>query len=409
MALLLHMSLSLRATFRSRLVLAVIVLVAVFASTPLFGQTAMLAFAGDDPLYYSDLYESHKTSLESGAYETASQMLQDLVAKETDALGVVAEAESQSEYFRGLAEYSRLSLEDYDLGYLVGPTRYELEAEVALYSALVESDTPQLYGRTTAMPGLNYVAYVFAQSSPLVWMLVPVILSFSLLMANRRENLLGCAPVPDAARTFSVGVSAMLLTLCVVALAFVPGFVVSSARNGLGSLAYPVVFTQDEVVLSMTLGAVLARQLVLFLLGSLFVVVVCVGLSALTGQPDGRVPGGCRPLRGADHLGLHGRAAAGALVLAAHVVPADHLSRLWPRCGLPRLVPGGGGGLARGRLLRAGRPGPSGVERCRGGGRARGGAAAGTCARGKEVWRPCLASVTRPLAMVARNSTVTLR
>ena len=285
MALLLHMSLSLRATFRSRLVLAVIVLVAVFASTPLFGQTAMLAFAGDDPLYYSDLYESHKTSLESGAYETASQMLQDLVAKETDALGVVAEAESQSEYFRGLAEYSRLSLEDYDLGYLVGPTRYELEAEVALYSALVESDTPQLYGRTTAMPGLNYVAYVFAQSSPLVWMLVPVILSFSLLMANRRENLLGCAPVPDAARTFSVGVSAMLLTLCVVALAFVPGFVVSSARNGLGSLAYPVVFTQDEVVLSMTLGAVLARQLALFLLGSLFVVVVCVGLSALTGSP----------------------------------------------------------------------------------------------------------------------------
>ena len=100
--------------------------------------------------------------------------LQEITREQARALDSVVNASDSQAYYAGIAQYTDTLIATYDNGNLVGTDRQSLVAEKNLYSALSKLDDPQLYHDSSEMPALPYTCYVFAQISPIIWLILPL-------------------------------------------------------------------------------------------------------------------------------------------------------------------------------------------------------------------------------------------
>lgn len=274
-----------RSLLRSRLLYALVAGIALMAALPLFQPMYAGSTIGElrdkDHQFVADA----RSLLDAGAYDTAPQDLRELVVGECEALEEALSAQDDRRYFEGVASFLELRMKDYELGYLVGPTRWSLAAEIDFYASLAKLDAPAVYGDTSRMPGLNYACFVFANNPSVLWLLLPVAFASALLFMADRRRLLGNAPIPQAALCFSVWAVVTFLSIGALALSFAPGMVGTSLQNGLGDASYPVVFTQNEEVVCLSIAWVLGRQALLYALAAAFVSAAAVFVWSCADNP----------------------------------------------------------------------------------------------------------------------------
>lgn len=264
--------------------IASVLVVSISATAPAFSAFGMLSFVEQPIEYYTDLYYQRKALLEGGGYRGASEEESNLFEASDLALKKIVQADNKQERYLALSEYAEAELALYDHGNLSGAERYSYEAESLLYRELSQLDDPVPYCSSDEMPALNYLSFVFAQNSPLFWLLPIVVSGFLVLLLSERKKLVGCAPYSSASLALASWIAAVLLSVSMVALAMLPGFLLTLVRNGLGDVAYPVVFTQSEKVLHYSLGVTLLKQIELLLLAASFITIVEIALSRLTGS-----------------------------------------------------------------------------------------------------------------------------
>lgn len=254
------------------------------ATAPALEPLSMYAYAGEQKEHYQDLFNQLQSDESSGEYASAPQQMLDYLAAERTALQDIVQAKTPQDTYRAIAAFEQVRLNETEDGYLSGADPEVYEKEVQVNARLAHLANPQRYFKTSDMPALNFVAYVFAQSSSIVWLLIPLATIFSVLGAQERRTLIGSAPMRACARRgISVAV-ALVLSLVLMVIAFIPGFLASAIRNGLGVMDYPVVFVQNHAVVSQSLMQTIGLELLLFVVASAFVSMVAVALHAVIGH-----------------------------------------------------------------------------------------------------------------------------
>lgn len=269
---------TIKAAFENAVYLGALMIAILFASLPLTSFGSMFAFSGIDRFQYPELLEMAHVSDDMLA--TMPEALQKNVVIEEECLQRASSASSKQEEYAALADYYRAYLEDFENGYTSGDERPTLEAYIALYDALSKTEGANLYFSTETMPALYYAVHVFAKGSPAIWLLLPVVAAFLLLSALDSKKILGFAPVGQGKKFLAV----LLISFCVSVLgmlvAFLPGFLVSLFKNGLGSFDYPAVFVQNGVACTLTIAQLLVRQGSLYLLACLFIILLALAVFA---------------------------------------------------------------------------------------------------------------------------------
>lgn len=277
-----------RCLFRSPVIWGLLIVAMVMASLPLMEPAAMfagLSYEENRAQSQSNVAMMHESFDSPSFQESAPKGVRDLVGQELGTLEEAVASSSPREYFTYMCEYVRAKIESHEVGVLVGPTGWGLEAELRFYQAIVQLDNPMVYGSTVEMPGLMYVSFVFARGATVVWTTLPVIAMLLLFVATARGRLLGSAPVSRAAASFLLwGISVVVGMLGLLA-AFLPGFLVSAIRNGVGDLLYPIVFTMNDQTVQLTLIELLGHQAVLYVLTCTFLSAAMLLVRELTRSP----------------------------------------------------------------------------------------------------------------------------
>lgn len=266
----------------------VLVATMVIAALPLNQNMAMYAGMSFEERVAQDrdnLLLRHE-SLSSPLRSTMPEALQTLDEQEVAALEDAVSATTTREYCRSAAERTELQKEQLKQGFLVGPTDWELDAELRFYHTLAQLENPQFYSSTTDMPGLMYVSFVFARGATFVWTALPLVSMFFLLSLTRREKLLGAAPVPRWAADFSAWALSVLLGTLGLLVAFLPSLLIATLTHGLGDPSYPIVFTMREEVVQTTLASLLMRQAALYMMTCAFLSAVELLICRLAGRPS---------------------------------------------------------------------------------------------------------------------------
>ena len=162
------------AYFKSGIAPVVLLILAISSLLPAFPQHAIVSFSAEEPDYYQELYQEQQDYIETGLIDDMPAYLQEITREQTRALDSVVNASDSQAYYAGIAQYTDTLIATYDNGNLVGTDRQSLVAEKNLYSALSKLDDPQLYHDSSEMPALPYTCYVFAQISPIIWLILPL-------------------------------------------------------------------------------------------------------------------------------------------------------------------------------------------------------------------------------------------
>jgi hypothetical protein len=265
--------------------MACVLIVGAFSLAPALGPTAMPSYASEDVAYYSELYETSHERLMNGGYYGASEFELELFKEEDAALGRIVKAETSRDRFVALSDYAAAQLKAHESGNLVGGEGFSFEAKAKLYASLAQLDAPEEYSSSSEMPGLNYLSFVFARNSSLFWLLPTVVSCFCISACCKRERLMGMSPSSTMTKAIVGSLAAYILGLVSVALAMLPGFVVTVIANGFGDCAYPVVYIQNGLVMEFTLIETLLRQAALLLLTIGLIVSLTFAIDALLHNP----------------------------------------------------------------------------------------------------------------------------
>ena len=162
------------AYFKSGIAPVLLLILAISSLLPAFPQHAVVSFSAEEPDYYQELYQEQQDYIETGLIDDMPAYLQEITREQARALDSVVNASDSQAYYAGIAQYTDTLIATYDNGNLVGTDRQSLVAEKNLYSALSKLDDPQLYHDSSEMPALPYTCYVFAQISPIIWLILPL-------------------------------------------------------------------------------------------------------------------------------------------------------------------------------------------------------------------------------------------
>ncbi|MBM6942685.1 MULTISPECIES: hypothetical protein [Collinsella] len=270
------------AYFKSGIAPVVLLILAISSLLPAFPQHSIVSFSAEEPDYYQELYQEQQDYIETGLIDDMPAYLQEITREQTRALDSVVNASDSQAYYAGIAQYTDTLIATYDNGNLVGTDRQSLVAEKNLYSALSKLDDPQLYHDSSEMPALPYTCYVFAQISPIIWLILPLTCAAFIQAITKRPHLLGGAPVSTPEATIADLAVPSLLPPTLLMVALLPAFLFVGSREGFGSTLYPVVFVQNCQVIQTTVGTTLLCQLSLFFCACVFISSVTLLLSQVS-------------------------------------------------------------------------------------------------------------------------------
>lgn len=270
-----YIRLNLEALLSDKRMLSLIVLLAFAFCLPL----AISVPTGADYLYGKEAVKNQRdflySQIASGIYGNAPQDLQQIINSELQCLDRALQSPpNSSEYYREIADYDKLSLEEYRLGYLNGIDSEEsLKATERLPRLISNISAPESYGSTSKMPGLYLIAYYCGAIPGAIWLIIPIVIQLVLLDGNgKRFSERGPLSFThiQLCRICITGLAASTVLL----LALTPCFIATSVFNGIGQADYPVVFIQYGTTVERTT----ASQCLLFIA---FEVVISTVLGSL--------------------------------------------------------------------------------------------------------------------------------
>lgn len=229
------------------------------------------SMGGEPREYYQQLAKEVAADLDSGVYEDAPQGLVDLMQMEEGALDKAVSTQDPHEYYLALAVYARANFEKAQAGYSAEASPSSFEAQFRLYSALSQLEEPHMYASTSKMPGLNYAAFVFAQSPEVIWMLLPLAAVVTFLRSRDGAKSASSGFLSRFGGGLGAWALSIVVAIAILLVAFIPGTAVSTIKNGVGDPSYPVVFIQNGVVMQETVSSTLMGQAQLFVLACAFI------------------------------------------------------------------------------------------------------------------------------------------
>lgn len=252
--------------------IAVLLCQLVFLGPLAKGDDASGYFLGAEELK-NDLIQA-QSNMESGAYDGASEHVVDSARERINILIRATQTDDTHEYAELRAELEKNSLDAFDAGNLVGPTRKELEAKHRFYTLLAQQDDARIYQSYRETPALFYLPEAYAVVPLIMWMLPTVIMAGILGRAVRGTRLLAQAPL-GRARSFVAQIGVLsILAVGSILLVMVPVFAVVSAFNGVGNPTYPVVNllgASEVAVIETTVGAIIPQVFAMLCTISFFV------------------------------------------------------------------------------------------------------------------------------------------
>lgn len=215
------------------------------------------------------------SSVSSGVYDSAPGDLKDINARELSVLGEAASAPYPSKvFFDAYARYYDIEIESVKAGYSdPDPSLY---ARSELIHRLAQAENPKVYPTAAEMPATYYLAFVLGLMPGIV-PLLPIALLAS--AAQRRlvgRTLAQAAPIHLAKKRLIALAVVAILALAALFVELTPSALLALARNGLGSLSYPVVGIADGKVVSSVIGDVLVKD-ALLIIGAALATIALVG------------------------------------------------------------------------------------------------------------------------------------
>lgn len=215
------------------------------------------------------------SSVSSGVYDSAPGDLKDINARELSVLGEAASAPYPSKvFFDAYARYYDIEIESVKAGYSdPDPSLY---ARSELIHRLAQAENPKVYPTAAEMPATYYLAFVLGLMPGIV-PLLPIALLAS--AAQRRlvgRTLAQAAPIHLAKKRLIALAVVAILALAALFVELAPSALLALARNGLGSLSYPVVGIADGKVVSSVIGDVLVKD-ALLIIGAALATIALVG------------------------------------------------------------------------------------------------------------------------------------
>ncbi len=230
------------------------------AATLLCAAVLLVPALADMPTGAAYLYDADSVQTQSafldeqvaaGTYDSAPDELKQLVQEEQEAYHrALAEApEYTAAYYEALADQQEAFAREGDAGYVDGGiSPKSLEAAYALTAGVSKLGAPQHYASMRNMPGLLYLAALPGIVPYPLWF-VPALVALWAIHAKRGKSFVDQAPLPASAGALSYAVAGFAAACVATAVMIAPAFLVSTALNGLGDVAYPTVFIQDGAII----------------------------------------------------------------------------------------------------------------------------------------------------------------
>jgi len=233
----------------------------------------LVPFATDGAYNYSldRYYETYSFLLHQGG------TISDAEHRQARRLESIIEETNPAEYCRKVRSYELREIkEQKSQGQSSDPdTRRLYSFTTTFLNAVCKLSSPALYQGTDAMPGLVLVAYYLGVMPSPVLLLVPFALLWVVARENASSRLLSHAPLSPAGMWLYLGCLGALLALVFSLVSMLPAFVLGVIRNGMGDLAYPIIYWQDDVLVRTTLIRELVRYAGFFLLAGFCLGTLC--------------------------------------------------------------------------------------------------------------------------------------
>lgn len=261
--------------FRSYLLLSrrrwVLAMLAAIAGAVLLAT--FVPFATDSAYNYSvdRYYETYSFLLHQGG------AISDAEHRQARRLESIIEEANPAEYCRKVRSYELRGIkEQKSQGRSSDPDARRLYSFTTTFlNAVCKLSSPALYQGTDDMPGLVLVAYYLGVMPSPVLLLAPFALLWVIARENASSRLLSHAPLSPAGMWLYLGCLGALLALIFSLVPMLPAFVLSVIRNGVGDLAYPIIYWQDDVLVRTTLGRELMRYAGFFLIAGFCLGTLC--------------------------------------------------------------------------------------------------------------------------------------
>lgn len=247
----------------------------IYAAALLLCLFLWLPLAGVGSTAGADMVESYVTQ-HAQDIGPRIQMLQDSGAADNiinlwkEAQQALDEAGSSprgsAEQLRALGRYCQAILALCDAGYFAGTDEAMIRANSLTMVRVGELQEPVVYGTTHQMGAWPYLAFVYGQVPPLLWLAIAALVAGVGVSRQEPKGLLGQCPMNSGAKALaSIGVTTIVAWLLMMA-ACVVAFCQRGLAAGFGDPGYPAVFVQGQQVLDLTAAQVLGRAAVLLLI-----------------------------------------------------------------------------------------------------------------------------------------------
>lgn len=247
----------------------------IYAAALLLCLFLWLPLAGVGSTAGADMVESYVTQ-HAQDIGPRIQMLQDSGAADNiinlwkEAQQALDEAGSSprgsAEQLRALGRYRQAILALCDAGYFAGTDEAMIRANSLTMVRVGELQEPVVYGTTHQMGAWPYLAFVYGQVPPLLWLAIAALVAGVGVSRQEPKGLLGQCPMNSGAKALaSIGVTTIVAWLLMMA-ACVVAFCQRGLAAGFGDPGYPAVFVQGQQVLDLTAAQVLGRAAVLLLI-----------------------------------------------------------------------------------------------------------------------------------------------
>ena len=247
----------------------------IYAAALLLCLFLWLPLAGVGSTAGADMVESYVTQ-HAQDIGPRIQMLQDSGAADNiinlwkEAQQALDEAGSSprgsAEQLRALGRYCQAILALCDAGYFAGTDEAMIRANSLTMVRVGELQEPVVYGTTHQMGAWPYLAVVYGQVPPLLWLAIAAEGAGVGVSRQEPKGLLGQCPMNSGAKALaSIGVTTIVAWLLMMA-ACVVAFCQRGLAAGFGDPGYPAVFVQGQQVLDLTAAQVLGRAAVLLLI-----------------------------------------------------------------------------------------------------------------------------------------------
>lgn len=241
--------------------------------------------------YQQGVYARLGEAVTGGIFEEGSQEAED-ARRAHGLLSDFVTASGSAAQFRALAAYERFCAELSQRGSpvlgLASGTAGEAfdaeraEAKAVLLERVAALPDPSLYALSELMPGSFYLSFLYGTLPFAVWLVPSVTAALAVAALRCRGGFLQQVPVSHRMELLSGCAVAFVIAVLMLVVVAIPGTAAATARNGLGSLDYPVVYVQSGAVVASTVGAALLEGAGVQALVSGLAVSMLLAVEALT-------------------------------------------------------------------------------------------------------------------------------